>query len=189
MPGYYQKASPLPVSPNQRTVLEQIVRRSKSPQHHVLRARIILMGSEGLGNEAVAEKLSTSRRTVYQWRERWLVQHEHLCQIEAETETETDEKALFQAIQSILSDAPRSGTPAKYSAEAVCQMIAVSCEDPEKCGYPISHWTPQTLRKEVIKRKIIKDISIRHIGRFLKGGGSQAASSAVLGKTSRRGSR
>lgn len=187
MPGYYQKASPLPVSPSQREVLEQIVRRSKSPQHHVLRARIILMGRDGFGNEEIAERLSTSRRTVYQWRERWLGQHEHLLKIEAETGV--DEKALLRAIQFTLSDAPRSGTPAKYSAETVCQIIAVSCEDPSKCGYPISHWTPQALRLEIIKRQIVSDISVRHIGRFLKGCGSQTASSALLGTTSRRGSR
>jgi putative transposase len=179
MPGYYQKASPLPVSPRQREVLEHIVRRRQSPQHHVLRARIILMGSDRFGNEEIAERLSTSRRTVYQWRERWLGEYQHLVEIEAETEA--DEKALGRAIQFTLSDAPRSGTPAKYSAETVCQMIAVSCEDPSQCGYPISHWTPQALRIEVIRRRIVVDISIRQIGRFLKGGGSQAPSRALLG--------
>lgn len=187
MPGYYQKASPLPVSPSQRDILEQIVRRSKSPQHHVLRARIILLGSDGIGNEQVAQTLSTSRRTVYHWRSRWLANREHLLEVEAETET--DAKALSDAVLSTLSDAPRSGTPATYSSETVCQIIAVSCEDPEKCGYPISHWTPQALRLEVIKRQIVRDISVRHIGRFLKRRGSQAASSALLGKTTRRGSR
>ena len=72
----------------------------------------------------------------------------------------------------MLSDAPRPGTPATYPAEIVCQIIAVSCEDPLKCGHPISHWTPQALRLEVIKREMVEDISVRQIGRFLKGGGS-----------------
>lgn len=187
MPGYYQKASPLPVSLSQRNILGQIVRRSKSPQHHALRARIILLGSDGFGNKQVAEILSTSRRTVYHWRSRWLAAQEHLLKVEVETEA--DEKALSEVILSTLSDAPRSGTPTTYSAETVCQIIAVSCEDPSKCGYPINHWTPQVLRLEVIKRQIAENISVRHIGRFLKGGGSQAASSAILGKTARRSSR
>jgi putative transposase len=184
MPGYYQKASPLPVSPNQRDILEQIVRRSKSPQHHVLRARIILLGSDGFGNEQVAETLSTSRRTVYHWRSRWLANQEHLLKVEAEPEA--GEKALSEAILSTLSDAPRPGRPIQYSAETVCQIIAVSCEDVSECGYPLSHWTPQVLKKEVIKRKIAKDISVRHIGRFLKGGRSEAASGARLGTSPRR---
>ena len=42
MPGYYKKASPLPVSQSQREILEQIVRRSKSQQQHVKRAREIV---------------------------------------------------------------------------------------------------------------------------------------------------
>ena len=183
MPGYYKKASALPVSQRQREILEQIVRRNKSQQQHVTRAQIILMGSDGFGNEQIADKLSITRRTVYHWRERWLGQTDHLCQMEAEA----DEQALSEAILSTLSDAPRSGVPVTYSAEVVCQIIAVSCEDPLKCGYPLSHWTPQALRLEIIKRDIVKDISPRQVGRFLKGGRSKAASSALLGTATRTG--
>ena len=177
MPGFYKKASPLPVSQSQREILEQIVRRSKSQQQHVTRAQIILMGRDGFGNEQIADKLSISRRTVYHWRECWLSQTDQLCQIEAEA----DDAALSRAILSTLSDAPRSGAPVTYTAEMVCQIIAVSCENPLECGYPISHWTPQALRLEVIDREIVEDISTRQLGRFLKGGGSKAASSALLG--------
>jgi len=185
MPGYYQKASALPVSQRQREILEQMVRRSKSQQQHVIRAQIILMGSDGFGNEQIADKLSITRRTVYHWRDRWLSQTDHLCQIEAEA----DDKALSEATLSTLSDAPRSGAPVTYTAEMVCQIIAVSCEDPLECGYPFSHWTPQALRLEVIKRDIVQDISPRSVGRFLKGGRSQAASSALLGTPTGWGSR
>jgi len=185
MPGYYQKASALPVSQRQREVLEQIVRRGKSQQQHVIRARIILMGSDGFGNAEIADTLSITRRTVYHWRERWLSQTDHLYQVEAEA----DEQALSEAILSTLSDAPRSGTPVTYSAETVCQIIAVSCEDPSACGYPLSHWTPQALRLEVIGREIVSDISVRQIGRFLKGGRSNAFSGALLGTASGTGRR
>lgn len=161
MPGYFQKASELPISRRQREILEQIVRRHKSPQQHVKRAQIILLGSQGFGNQQIADELGVDRKTVYHWRERWLSQREHLGQIEVEADD-----TLSKALASFLSDAPRPGTPATYSAETVCQIIATSCEDPEKCGYPISHWTPQALRLEVIKRKIVADISVRHIGRF-----------------------
>lgn len=182
MPGYYKKAPALPVSHKQRAILEQIVRRAKSPQHHVKRAQIILLSSEGVGNEQVAAELHTDRKRVYRWRQRWLSQSEQLSQIEAEA----DEKALSEAISTTLSDAPRCGTPITYSAETVCQIIAISCEDVKKCGYPVSHWTPQILREEVIHRNIVENISVRHIGRFLKGGRSEAASSARLGTSPRR---
>ncbi len=177
MPGYYQKAKALPVSVRQGEILDQIIRRSKSQQQHVKRAEIIVMGGDGFGNQEIADKLSIDRKRVYHWRKRWLSQTDPLSEIESEC----DDSALSKAILSTLSDAPRSGTPATYSAEIVCQIIAVSCEDPLKCGHPISHWIPQALRLEVIDREIVENISVRQIGRFLKGGGSKAASSALLG--------
>ena len=116
----------------------------------------------------VTEQLRIHRGTVSTWRKRWLRHQEHLALIEAEA----DRRALSEAILSLLSDAPRPGTPVTYTAQMVAQIVALSCEDPKACGYPISHWTPQALRLEVIARDIVKDISIRSVGRFLKGGRS-----------------
>ena len=186
MPGYYKKAIRLPVSQRQREVLEQVVRRGKSQRQHVTRARIVLMGSAGFGNQEIAAKLDIDRKTVYNWRTRWVSQTDHLSRIE---EAEADDSVLSEAVLSALSDAPRSGAPVTYTAETVCQIIAVSCEDPLACGYPISHWTPQALRLEVIARTIVQDISPRQVGRFLKGGGSKAASSALLGTPTGGGQR
>lgn len=168
MPGYYKKARPLPISVMQRSVLDQIVQRQKSRQDHVKRAGIILYSSEGMSIIEVAEHLNIHRKTVSAWRSRWLCHQEHLTLIEAEA----DYPALSEAILTTLSDAPRSGTPVTYTAQVVAQVVAVSCEDPKACGYPISHWTPQVLREEVIARGIVKDISVRSVGRFLKRGRS-----------------
>ncbi len=168
MPGYYKKASALPISVTQHVILEELVRRHTSQQHHVKRAGIILLSSEGRSMTEVTEQLNVHRGTVSTWRKRWLRHEEHLALIEAEA----DKGALSEAILSLLSDAPRPGTPVTYTAQMVSQIVALSCEDPKACGYPISHWTPQALREEVIARDIVKDISIRSVGRFLKGGRS-----------------
>jgi putative transposase len=56
----------------------------------------------------------------------------------------------------------------------------VACEPPEKCGRPVTHWTPRELADEVKKRSIVSSISARQVGRFLKGGRSPAASQPVL---------
>ena len=48
MPGYYKRASALPISVIQRAVLEQIVQRHTSQQCHVKRASILLVSSEGM---------------------------------------------------------------------------------------------------------------------------------------------
>jgi hypothetical protein len=39
-----------------------------------------------------------------------------------------------------LSDAPRCGAPATFTPEAICQIMALICEDPETLDVPISHW-------------------------------------------------
>ena len=43
MPGYYKKASALPISVIQRAILEELVQRHTSQQCHVKRAGIILL--------------------------------------------------------------------------------------------------------------------------------------------------
>ena len=72
------------------------------------------------------------------------------------------------------------GYRAKFTAEHVTQILAVACEEPEKCGRPITHWTPRELADEVIKRGIVESISPRQVGRFLKIGRTPAASQPLL---------
>jgi hypothetical protein len=56
----------------------------------------------------------------------------------------------------------------------------VACEDPQESGRPVTHWTPQELADEAIKRGIVTSISPRSVGRFLKGGGLEAPSEPLL---------
>lgn len=121
MPGYYRKASALPISLRQREVLEQIVRRKKSQQQHVTRAQIILMGGAGIGNQQIADQFCVDGKTIYHWRERWLKQTEQLLTIEGEADAATFSKAML----SFLSDAPRPGTPVTYTAQTVCFGLSI----------------------------------------------------------------
>ena len=86
MPGYYKKASALPISVIQRVILEELVQRHTSQQHHVKRAGIILLSSEGRSMTEVTEQLNVHRGTVSTWRKRWLGHQEHLALIEAEAD-------------------------------------------------------------------------------------------------------
>jgi transposase len=67
----WKPADPLPMTDEQRTTLEAWVRAKTSPQRTVLRARICLLAADGLSNNAIAARLSTSRPTVIQWRKRF----------------------------------------------------------------------------------------------------------------------
>ena len=179
MPG--RVARVVSVTPCQREILERIIRSRQSSQSHVLRARIILYAADGLTNEQIAACLDIPRQRVSNWRSRWTDAFSVLCLIE----DEEGEKALTKPIDRVLKDAPRPGAPCKFTAEVVCQIIAVACEEPEDCGHPISHWTPQALHLETLKRGIVSSISVRQVGRFFKRGRSQAPSGALLGNFTR----
>jgi transposase len=64
-------AAPIGLTEEQRRVLEGWVRAPSTPQGLVLKARIILMASEGIANHAIAKTLGTSRPTVQLWRQRF----------------------------------------------------------------------------------------------------------------------
>ncbi|MEW6499679.1 MAG: helix-turn-helix domain-containing protein, partial [Cyanobacteriota bacterium] len=62
----------------------------------------------------------------------------------------------------------RSGAPPTYSVEQQCRLYELACQPPADSGYPLSHWDSKTLRMELIKRGIVKDISVSTVARFLK---------------------
>jgi putative transposase len=56
----------------------------------------------------------------------------------------------------------------------------VACEPPKMAGRPVTHWTPRELAEEMIKPGVVPSISARHVGRFLKDGGTSVAKEQQL---------
>jgi len=175
MPG--PQPTVIELSVRQRSALEHLRRRQTSTQRLVRRVNIILTAAAGSNNEQTARRLGIYRESVRQWRARWLAGTASLAAIEAE---ESDDQPLITAIEALLADAYRSGAPSTFSAEQVVQIIALACEDPVASGLPITHWTPQELAHEAVNRGIVKRISARSAGRFLKRSRSEAASESLL---------
>ena len=173
----------LPVSPTvqltirQRTCLEQILRRQTSSQRLVRRAKILLALETSANECHVMRQMHLNRETVRVWRRRWLACAPKLEQLETD---EGSDKALCTMIVEALTDHPRPGTPATFTAEQIVQIVAVACEDPADSGRPVSHWTPREVAEEVRKRRIVETISTRSVGRFLKSGRFTAASGGIL---------
>ena len=159
MPG--RKPPEFRISDDERKALLTLVRARTSQQRLVDRARIILALAEGLDAHAVARKLHTSRTTVRLWRRYWI-------------------ERASAALVSRLADASRPGAPPTITAEQWCRIVALACEPPEHTGRPVTHWTPRELAEEAIKQGIVETISTRHVGRFLKSGGLEAAPKSVL---------
>jgi transposase len=170
------QAAPVALSESQRAVLEAIVRRATSPQRAVTRARIVLQAAAGARNQEIGESLGLQRATVRRWRVRW---NEARTPLD-ETERSGDSKALALLIEAVLADEARPGAPATYTAEQICQIVAIACEAPEESERPISQWSAAQVAAEAVNRQVVSQISARTVGRFLKSGRSQTPSLTLL---------
>ena len=173
MPG--PQPPPIVLTERQRKILLHLTRRATSTQRLARRCRIILAAAQGSNNEHIAERLSINRETSRLWRGKWLENEELIGVAE-----EAGEKELRQAVEETLCDGPRSGAPPTFSAEQVCQIVAMACEAPPESDRPVTHWSASELADEAAKRGIVEDISARSVGRFLKGGGPQAPPGAAV---------
>jgi putative transposase len=176
-----RKPSPITASPRVRMLLERNSRSRQVPAWLSKRSSLILKMVDGANNTEAAGELGWQRETAGLWRQRWLEAAPALEQLEREAVlSEGAETTLAAGLAESLKDQPRPGTPATFSPHQIVGIIAVACEDPKLSGYPISHWTPGDLRREIIKRDIVQEISARQVGRFLKRGQPQAPSVALL---------
>jgi len=141
----------LNLSDGDRHELQQLINRHNTPQQIALRAKIILMASDGQNHREIARSLDINRQMARLWRNRWL-------------ETDGKDLSIFQRLQ----DQERVGAPVKFSMEQVIELFALACSPPEDYGRPISHWTARELTDEIIKLGIIESISVRHVGRLLE---------------------
>jgi putative transposase len=150
------KATEVNLTEEEQSGLEQLVRRHNIGQQIALRARIILAAKQGQTNSAIAANLKISLNTAQRWRNRW---------VKAQTISYAD-----LSIEERLQDGPRPGAPARITADQRCKIEALACEKPENSERPISQWSGREIADEVIKRKIVENISSRHAARLLKRG-------------------
>jgi putative transposase len=148
MPG--PKAEAITLSAEHEQALRALVRAHSTPQKLAERARIVLLAAEWVGNTEIGKQIGIWRKTAGQWRRRWLA------------------AAASTGIAERLSDAPRSGAPATFTPEQICQIMAMACEDPEKLDVPISHWSQSELARQAVSRGIVESISHGSVGRLLK---------------------
>ena len=123
----------LAVTTRQRAILVGFLRTKKSAQQLVERCRVVLLSAMGRHNESQAEELGIDRQRVRRWRHRWASGMASLQVAETAGAKDLD---LEKLILGVLSDAARSGAPAKFSAEQIAGMIALACEPPSDSGLP-----------------------------------------------------
>src|SRR5689334_24333111 len=104
----------LVITTEERRTLQEWVRRPKSAQALVLRARIILMCSEGRSNSEVAGRFGVTKQMVGKWRGRF----------------------VERRLEGLL-DEPRPGTPRKVGDAEVERVLALTLESLPRDA---THW-------------------------------------------------
>jgi transposase len=138
-----QEATPIDLTAEERVTLEGWVRSSKTEQRLVERARIVLAAAGGRPSRAIAREVGCARGVVSKWRVRFA-----------------------QDRLAGLADAPRSGKPRTYGADADRRVLALLDRPPPR---GCARWTAPLLARE------LGDVSDQHIWRFLRAQGIDLA--------------
>ena len=97
-----KQATQVKLSEREQNELEHFIKRYRSEQQQVLRARIVLSAAQGNSNAQIARELAINVDTARLWRDRWVA----LQDIDLDTLSLTER----------LHDAFRSGAPPRITA-------------------------------------------------------------------------
>lgn len=82
------------LTPEERRALEARARKYTSPYRDLIRAKLVLLATEGLSNDVIAARLDTPRQIISKWRHRF-----------------------FEQRLAGLDEEPRGGRPARFSPQ------------------------------------------------------------------------
>jgi len=134
-----RKAPKIALSQEEQEKFERLIRRETAQQREVIRAKIILLASEGKENRDIAHELGVSQQIVSKWRRRF-----------------------SQLREEGLKDRMRPGKPKKFDHDTRLKVIEIACRKPEK----VTHWSTRELAKKV-SEELSVDISHMTVQRIL----------------------
>lgn len=108
------------------------------------RARVVLARSRGLSETEIASALGVGRSCVRRWLQRFQ-RHGMLG----------------------LQMARRSSHPLVFTAEVRAAIVRHALMDPKLVGVMRPRWSLRSLRNELIRQRVVRKISIQHLGRIL----------------------
>lgn len=132
------------LSHEDRTVLEERSGSRSASHGSVVRARIVLLASDGVQNVDIAAQVGVCVDVASRWRKRF-------C-----------EEGLDG-----LEDRPRSGRPRRFGSEVVAGVKAMACEPPEQRSVPLSRWSSAELADQAVAEGLVSAISSSTVRRWL----------------------
>jgi len=145
LPEAYWHRGEEPVAPLSNEVergLEVLIREARPEVAR--RARVVLARSRGLGEAEVASALGVGRSCVRRWLQRFQ-RHGILG----------------------LQMARRSSHPLVFTTDVRAAIVRHALMDPKEFGHPRPRWSLRTLRNVLIRQRVVRKISIQHLGRIL----------------------
>lgn len=118
----WKPTAALLMSLEQKRTLEAWVRARNTPQTVALRARICLLASEGMPNNAIAKRLETSRPTVLLWRKRF----------------------KEQGVLGLSEEAPKGPSKRRLSRSKVDEIVQATLHTKPPGA---THWSVRTMAK------------------------------------------
>lgn len=126
------------LSDEERSLLSRWSRGRSTPARLVLRAKIVLGAAEGMRNDAIAQELGCTRRTVGIWRNRF----------------------IESGIAGIEKDAPRPGRGPQIRQSVVQELLTKTTTQKPKDA---THWSVRTMAEEVgVSRSTVQRIWNAH---------------------------
>ena len=131
-------ATPIVLSPEERSILSTWTRARSSPLRTVQRAQIVTMAADGIPSQDIAETLEVSRPTVQLWRERFLALR----------------------VEGLQKDAPRPGRIPSIPEKKVRAVVEATLRTTPPGA---THWSIRTMAKaQGISRMAVQRIWDRH---------------------------
>lgn len=122
-----KSATPISLSEDDKLYLRSIIQKGTVEARVHRRARILLLKSEGMSDEAIADKLDISRSTV------------NLCL----------KKYAGSGIRAALEDSKGRGRKIEISDDAKAWVVNIACQKPSAFGLPAELWYPLSLNRYI----------------------------------------
>jgi len=132
------------LTPDEERELKRRAAKYTLPYLKVIRAKIILLAAQGLGNDEIAAKLDTRREVVSMWRKRFF-----------EDRLEELGNALDRVALGL------------FSPDLIVQMKAIACEFPAVYRVPTSRWSPADKARYACQSGLVVTLSGSTVWRWL----------------------
>lgn len=138
-----QKRYVVDLTDEERTTLEQFIRKGKASARSIRRARTLLMADEGETDRAIAQALLEGHATVERTRKRFV------------------EEGLTAA----LHEKERPGADRKLDGKQEAFLVALACSDPPEGR---AKWSMQLLADRLVTLGLVDTLSDETVRRRLK---------------------